>query len=332
VSATGPLVSVVTPAYNAEEHLRDCVESVLAQTYVDWDLTVVDNRSTDGTLAIAREYAARDPRIRVVSNESFVRAITNHNIALRRISPESRYCKVLAADDWLFPECLEKMVRLAEEHPGVVVVGAYGLEGREVVYDEVVPPEMTVVPGREACRWRLLGGKYLFGAPTAVLFRSDVVRSRPSFYNEANLHADSEVHFELLERGDLGFVHQVLTFRRVREESLTSFSISFNTYLPSRLYELVTYGGRYLTESERQRRLRENLRDYYGYLATQIYQRRGRQFWGFHRAKLAGVGLPLSRARLAAHGALYTLELLLNPLATSRRLAARLARGAAPRR
>jgi hypothetical protein len=190
---------------------------------------------------------------------------------------------------------------------------------------------MTVVPGREACRWRLLGGRYLFGAPTAVLFRSDVVRNRPSFYNEANLHADSEVHFQLLERGDMGFVHQVLTFRRVREESLTSFSTSFNTYLAARLYELVTYGDRYLTAAERQGRLRQSLREYYAYLATQIYQRRGRQFWDYHRTKLAEVGLPLSRARLAAHGALYTLELLLNPLATSKRLGARLARGKAAR-
>jgi glycosyltransferase involved in cell wall biosynthesis len=327
MSATGPLVSVVTPAYNAEEHLRECVESVLAQTLASWDYTIVDNRSTDGTLAVAREYAARDPRIRVRDNESFVRAITNHNVAFRQISPESRYCKLVAADDWLFPECLEKMVRLAEEHPSVAVVGAYALEGRKVVYDDVVPPGMTVVPGREACRWRLLGGKYVFGAPTAVLFRSDVVRSRPSFYNEANLHADSEVHFELLEHGDLGFVHQVLTFRRDRDESLTSFSTRFNTYLASGLYELVTYGGRYLTEAEREQRLRERLREYYGYLATQLYQRRGRQFWDYHRAKLAEVGLPLSRARLAAEGALYTLELLLNPLATTKRLAARVARG-----
>ena len=332
MSKADPLVSVVTPVYNAEEHLRECVESVLAQTFTNWDYTIVDNCSTDGTLDIAKEYAARDSRIRVHSNEAFVRAITNHNNALRQISPDSKYCKVVAADDWIFPECLEKMVRLAEEHPSVVVVGAYALEGKKVVYDDVIPHQRTVVPGREACRWRLLGGKYIFGAPTAVLFRADAVRRRPSFYNESNLHADSEVNFELLENQDLGFVHQVLTFRRDREESLTSFSISLNTYLSSRLFELVTYGPRYLDEEERERRLRENIRNYYRYLATQLYKSRDRQFWTFHKAKLAEVGLPLSRIRLAAYAALHGLDLLLNPLTTSRRLVGRIRRARAGRR
>jgi glycosyltransferase involved in cell wall biosynthesis len=325
VGKTDPLVSVVTPAYNAEEYLRECIESVVAQTYTSWDYTIVDNCSTDGTLEIAKEFAAKDPRIRVHSNETFVRAIANHNIALRRISRESKYCKVLSADDWLFPECLEKMVRLAEEHPNVVAVNAYGLFGTEVVHDGVIPATQTVVQGREACRSRLLGGKWIFGSPTSVLFRADAVRIRPCFYNESNLHADSEVNFELLEHQDLGFVHQVLTFHRERE-SLSSFSRSFETYLPARLYELVTYGPRYLSDAEQRLRLKETLRDYYRYLAIQLYEGRGPQFWKFHRDKLAEVGFALSRRRLAASAALFTLELLLNPLTTVRRFARRVRR------
>src|SRR5438445_8622580 len=83
-----PLVSVVTPVYNGEDYLRDCIESVLAQTYTDWDYTIVNNCSTDRTLDIAREYADRDPRIRIHSNETFVRQIKNYNIAFRQIRSE----------------------------------------------------------------------------------------------------------------------------------------------------------------------------------------------------------------------------------------------------
>ncbi len=318
-----PLVSVVTPVYNGEEHLRECIESVLAQTYTNWDYTIVNNCSTDGTLGIANEYAAKDRRIRVHNNATFVRAIANHNIAFRQISRECKYCKVVAGDDWLFPECLERMVELAEQHPRVVVVGAYGLAGKKVFYDDIIPDLRTVVDGREACRWRLLGGKYLFGAPTAVMFRAEAVRSRPSFYNESNLHADSEVNFELLEHQDFGFVHQVLTFHRVRAASLTSFSDSFEIYLPTHLFELLTYGPCYLTEAEQKRRLQENLQEYYRYLATQLFELRDPQFWAFHRGKLADLDLPLNRWRLAAYGALYGLELLLNPLTTLRRVTSR---------
>src|SRR2546422_11003588 len=97
-----PLVSVVTPVYNGESYLRECIDSVLAQTYSNWDYTIVDNCSSDRTLEIALEYAARDSRIRVHRNEIFVRVNENFNNAVRQISAQSQYCKVVAADDWLF--------------------------------------------------------------------------------------------------------------------------------------------------------------------------------------------------------------------------------------
>src|SRR5574337_256675 len=144
---SNPLVSVVTPVYNGEPYLRECIESVLSQTYANWDYTIVNNCSTDRTVEIAQEYAIKDSRIRIRNNETFVPVIANYNNALRQISPQSQYCKVVAADDWLFPECLEKMVRLAQKHPSVIIVGAYGygFSGEKVVWDGL-PLASTVVP------------------------------------------------------------------------------------------------------------------------------------------------------------------------------------------
>src|SRR5678815_4772519 len=119
-----PRVSVVTPVFNGEHHLSECIESVLRQTYQNWDYTIVDNCSTDRSLEVAERYAAADSRIRVHNNREFVGAIQNHNISLRQISPDSKYCKVVFADDWLFPECLARMVEVAETHPTVGIVGA----------------------------------------------------------------------------------------------------------------------------------------------------------------------------------------------------------------
>src|SRR5262249_58809053 len=94
-----------------------------------------NNCSPDRTLEIAREYAAIDPRIRIHDNESFVHVAESHNIAFRSISPQSKYCKVVAADEFMFPECIEKMVRLADQHPSVAIVGSYGLSETKVVFD-----------------------------------------------------------------------------------------------------------------------------------------------------------------------------------------------------
>ena len=122
-----PLVSIVTPVYNGEKYMQECIDSVLAQTYQNWEYIIVNNCSTDRTLEIVTSYAERNPKIKVYKNECLVTALQNHNRALRWISPESKYCKLLHADDWLFPNCLEMMVRVNEAHPSVGIVGSYGL-------------------------------------------------------------------------------------------------------------------------------------------------------------------------------------------------------------
>jgi glycosyltransferase involved in cell wall biosynthesis len=224
-----PLVSIVTPIYNEAEYLSECIESVLNQSYTNWDYTVVDNCSTDASAEIARKYAARDSRIRIVQNHSFLEVIKNHNAALQQISAESKYCKVLFGDDWMFPRCLEHMVSLAEEQPSVGIVGAYSLQGNSVMWSGLPYPSRRI-PGREICRRLFLEGLYVFGSAATLLYRSDLVRRHNPFYNESNFHADSEACIVLLKDSDFGFLHEVLTFQRVRLTSLTTFSSDINTY------------------------------------------------------------------------------------------------------
>lgn len=327
-SGRDPLVSVVTPVYNGEEHLRECIESVLAQTYTNWDYVIVDNCSTDGTLGIAREFAARDPRIRVHQNETFVRVHANHNIALRLISPASKYSKVVQADDWLYPECLEKMVHLAEGNQSVAIVQAYRLQGSRVAGDGVPYPS-TVMSGRDACRlWLLPGRPSMFGTPTSLLYRSDIVRTRDSFYNESNISADTEVCLEFLERWDYGFVHQVLTSQRMRPGSVMTHMDRLRTDLPTRLYELVTYGPKYLDPDELKREIDEHIRGYYFVLGREALLRRDSEFWDLHRSKLASLGYPMSTRRIATGALRYLADLALNPGLTLKKLAQRRQRDA----
>jgi glycosyltransferase involved in cell wall biosynthesis len=129
VEAT-PFVSVVTPFYNTRDFLADCIESVLRQTYQNWEYVLVDNCSTDGSSEVAAHYASRFPgKIRLIHTESFLSQVQNYNFALSCISPSSRYCKMVQADDWLFPDCIRSMVEVAEGHPTVGIVAAYELEG-----------------------------------------------------------------------------------------------------------------------------------------------------------------------------------------------------------
>src|SRR6266581_1256369 len=83
---TQPLVSLVTPVYNGEKYLAECIESVLVQTYQNWEYIIVNNCSTDRSREIAEGYAKQDARIRIHTNQKFVGMIQNHNIAFRQIS------------------------------------------------------------------------------------------------------------------------------------------------------------------------------------------------------------------------------------------------------
>lgn len=293
-----PLVSIVTPAYNEEKCIAKCIESVLAQTYLHWDYTIVDNCSTDGTLAIVHEYAARDSRIRVATNETCIPAVANFNLAFRHISPASKYCKMVLADDLIFPDCLDRMVTLMEEHPSVGIVGAYGLDGRWVLWSGLPYPS-SVVSGRDVCRQRLLGGPYVFGSQTSVLFRSDLVRNRNPFYDESSVHPDSEVCFELLKDCDFGFIHQVLTLSPERPGSLLSKSRELNSLAASILRELIVYGPYYLLPDEYPQRLEAVIAEYYNFLAKGFLQRRNKEFWDYHEGKLKEQGIGFSRFRLA---------------------------------
>jgi len=315
-SNDNPLVSVLIPVYNCETYLRECLESVLRQTYPNWECLVVNNCSTDRTLSLAEEFAARDPRVRIHNNKEFVRVIRNHNNAFELMSPRSKYCKLVQADDWIYPECLEKMVALAEANPRIGLVGAYGLFGDSRVAWYGLPYRTTVVSGRDIGRRWLVDGQYIFGSPTATMMRAEIVRKKTPFWDEGSIHADTEAYIEFMKEWDFGFVHQVLTFTRVRE-GMTSLANRINSYLPSALGCLVRHGAFYLSEDELDLRIERHLHNYYAFLAKSLFTRKGRDFWRFHRTKMKEFGYPLRPGRLAWAVIALLLDKILNPKRTA---------------
>ena len=295
----GPLVSVLTPVYNGEAYLSQCLDSVLAQSYGRWEHVLVDNASSDATGEILRAYARRDARIRVITNDRHVSVIPNHNIATRQIAAESRWCKFLSADDTLLPECLERMVTLGEAQPTIGLVSSYQLQGDKVGLAGLPYPS-PVTPGRTIARESLLGRLNVFGGASAHMFRADLVRARTPFYDEGNLHADVAACYDVLQSSDFGFVHQVLTFARPHRGSLT-FSVArrLNTYLLGHLKILSQYGAVFLEPAEYARVLEQRLDVYYTFLARALLTPDGREIWVYHRDGLRELGFPVSRRRLS---------------------------------
>ncbi len=297
-----PLVSVITPFYNTAEYLPECVESVLRQTYQNWEYVLVDNCSTDGSSEIAAKYQSQHPdKIRIIRTDSFLSQVQNYNFSLTCISPDSKYCKMVQADDWLFATCVSQMIDLAEAHPSVGIVAAYEIAGDQVRLDGLPHPSLEV-PGRDACRLYFFKGKYLFGSPTSSLLRSEVVRSRNPFYDERYFpFEDGHVCFDLLKAWDFGFVHQVLTYTRWDNGGLMSRLRQFDIVPFLRLSMLVAHGQDYLSRGEYNRCLKRAERQYFRYLAKHAcsLRRDGREFWEFHRSGLASVKYTLDWRLLA---------------------------------
>jgi len=296
---TEPLVSVITPVYNGERYLAECIESVLAQSYARWEYVIVNNRSTDRSGDIAHGYATRDGRIRVHDNAVRLPAIDNWNHALRQISPDSCYGKVVHADDWLFPDCLRQMIDLAQSHPTVGIVSAYRLDDDRVNLDGL-PYSDTVVTGREICRRSLLLDQDYFGSPSSVLIRSEILRARDPFYTDSNADTDTSACFDILHTWDFGFVHQVLTYTRRHNESRTSALVSFEGRRLAKLRRRLTYGPLYLEPAELEVWRRAWIKDHYQVLAVSFLERHEPAFWRHQAQELNRLGLPLSWPRLAA--------------------------------
>ena len=294
-----PLVSVITPVYNGEKHLAECIESVLAQTYQNWEYVIVDNCSADRSAEIAHQYAQRDGRIRVRRNQHFVSAIENHHIGFGYMPPGSKYCKVVHADDWIFPDCLRQMVALAEAQPTVGIVSAYRLEGEWVALGGLPHPS-TLVAGREACRLTLLRWAFVFGSPTSLLLRSECIRARKMFYDEEHFpqHSDTAACLEVLQGWNFGFVHQVLTYTRHHAEAKSAFSRTVNSYLAEGVAMLMKYGPLCLSPSESREAVQQWTRSYRQFLAMSLLRRRDQRFWDYHKTILESLGWSLSPVAL----------------------------------
>lgn len=316
-SPLSPLVSVVTPFYNTRDFLAECIESVLAQSYEHFEYVLVDNQSADGSSAIAADYASKDSRIRLVRTPEFFSQQRNYNRALEQISPESRYCKMVQADDWIFPECLSQMVAVAEAHPSVAIVGSFQLEGRNVRCTGL-PPDQKVISGKTACRLFLLENTFLFGSPTTVLYRSDIVRARKPFFAETRPHEDTEAVFDILADHDFGFVHQVLSFSRVDEQSIMGQLTTFNPELLDRYIIIKDHGRRYLTPSEYESCLDDIMLKLYRTLGWRwVVDRvsgRDERFWDYYKRTLGLLGERLDPVALARNVAIVLLKEALSPI------------------
>lgn len=304
MSNAEPLISVVTPFFNTARFLPECIESVLNQRYRNFEYLLVDNQSTDGGGEIALDYAKRDARIRVVRTPQLLTQANNYNFSLKQISQDSRYCKIVQADDWIFDRCLADMADILDKHSSVGVVASYRLAGKQVLGTGVYPTTV-VMSGRDACRLHLLEGICMFGSPTTVMYRSELVRARPEFFVPAYLHDDTERVFELLAQTDFALVHQVLSYSRVSADSISGAASRFTPDALDLYIVATRHGQNFLDAREYDITVKRARAWVYGAMARALlWGVRGgsrRHYLEYQRRGLATLGQQIEPGLVARH-------------------------------
>ena len=314
-----PLVSVVTPFYNTALYLSECLESVLAQSYQHLEYILVDNCSTDGSCEIAERYARRDSRIRLIRWNELLSQVQNYNSALAEISPASKYCKIVQADDYIFPDCLKLMVQAFEQSEAIGLVSAYDLKGG-VVRGSGFPHLFSPVAGKETVRLYLRKGIFPFGSPTTLMYRSSLVRKQRSFYDESRLHEDTEKCMQILEHWDFAFVPQVLSFLRVGNESISSSVRNFYPDALDRYIVVKRYASIFLEQNEAVALTKRVKHEYYRVLSRGMLGLQQRPFWRYHEKGLRTLGEKIEWTYLIVVVAWAVLWMAMNPGDTVRRL------------
>jgi len=296
---------------------------VRSQTFCDLEYLLCDNASDDGSSEIAKAHAATDSRLRFVRFEEHLPQVENYNRALRLLGPDFAYCKIVQADDWLLPECLQRMVELADAHPQVGLIGGYYFKGGRVL-GSGPDPEQSFYNGRDVLREKLLTGRFGLGSPTSQMYRADLVRARSPFFPVGRYHEDTDVVYELLSSSDLAYVPQVLAVQRTGNPSIRTRTARYDDVVLDRLIQVETYASRFLGADEATRLRRNTRRGYFRCLGRHAWGFPGPDFWKYHFRGLATIDWSPPYFRIGVAAILVAIESFLNPLDTARRIAGRL--------
>ena len=213
-----PLVSVVMPVYNGEKYVAEAIESILAQTFSDFEFLIVDDGSTDYSAAIIRGYQERDDRIRLVQLERNVGRASARNRGLAAACGE--YYAIMDCDDVCLPDRFRKQVDFFQCHPDIGGLGTCAQtvnhDMTRVLYDREVPAKHALI----ALSF-FLG--YGFVGPT-VMLRRELLSAVGGYESGRRVCEDLELFSRLFHESRINFanlpdclylyrVHQQLKFR-----------------------------------------------------------------------------------------------------------------------
>jgi len=202
------------PTYNSEKYLRECLDSVLNQTFQDWECVISDDASTDKSVEIAREYEKKDPRFKVLTHGENVGAANNWNRA--KENNKTFATKILCADDYLMLDALKEQLDILKRNETAIVFSE-----RHIVFPNGkklhprLPKYASNISFNEAFKYYINLGRNIFGEPVTALFRTELFVKSEGFYPKFEYSLDTSGYMAIARGKDVTFDNQVVGAFRV---------------------------------------------------------------------------------------------------------------------
>ncbi|MCO6045366.1 glycosyltransferase [Aeoliella sp. ICT_H6.2] len=271
-----PTISVILPVYNAERYVAEAVESILAQTYTDFEFLIIDDGSTDGSLKVLEHYAQRDERIRLKSRPN-----TGYVVALNEMLSEARgeFIARMDADDISLPDRLQKQTDFLVPRLDHVCVGT---AVTHVDSENEVLAKLPIKRTHEEIdRAHMVENVWAVIVHPTVLIRRAALDKVGGYREEMLYIEDYDLWLRLAE---IGLLENLM-------EPLLRYRVHLGSVCHQRICEQQERGLRALTDAYRRRQLGTppaNIR-----LPTSVHTRRARVRWAWWA--LAGGNVPLAR-------------------------------------
>lgn len=201
-------VSIVLPSYNGEQYIEQAIQSVLEQSYLNWELIIVDDCSTDGTASIINHYAQKDYRIQVIHNTENQRLPQSLNIGFRRATGD--YFTWTSDDNYYDPDAIEVMVSFLEENP------QYGLVYCDM--NDLYEDGTLMRSNRVRSTQHFYSGSY-FGA--CFLYRRQAAEAAGEYDPDMFLAEDYDFFLRLEKQAKLYYLPECKYTYRIHRESLS---------------------------------------------------------------------------------------------------------------
>ena len=215
-----PKVSICIPVYNAEKTITSTIQSVLDQTFQDWELIIVDNCSTDNSVAIVKQFT--DSRISFFQNEANCGMVNNWNKCLEKTNTD--YIQLLCADDELEKDCIAKKFDILSANDNVVAVSSGTLiinSENRILFKRRHFAKDCIISGSKIIKKSFRTGNIL-GEPSNVMFKKTAMLKAGIFSNAVPYSPDWEYWLRLARYGDFAFLKDYLVRYRVSSGNETS--------------------------------------------------------------------------------------------------------------